>query len=170
MSRTSLQTLRGHLNLVLLVSLRRGPRSKQGLVEAVRTVTCDLLVPSPANVYVHIRQLTRDGWVAVAFEQTWDAAHGVHHYALTRRGDAYLDDQRQRWPALTRALEVISLTLTTQTGIPADHGATGQTAAPRTAFGGDDLAIVHGPAELAEAHPVISGRHLAKAAREPAQI
>ena len=87
--------LRGHLDLLLLATLRRtGPSHGYALIAAPE-----------GTIYPALHRLERDGAVASSWEA--DAPRRRRVYALTAAGETALAAKRTEWRAFVRGVQAI---------------------------------------------------------------
>jgi PadR family transcriptional regulator len=103
--------LRGHLDLLLLATLRRtGPAHGYALITALRTASDGVFDLPEGTVYPALHRLERDGLVASQWAA--EAPRRRRVYALTAAGEAALADKRQQWRGFVRAVELVQRPLT----------------------------------------------------------
>jgi DNA-binding PadR family transcriptional regulator len=101
------ETLKGHLDGMLLASLEAGPRHGYALMEALRTGSGGQLDLPTGTVYPALHRLERAGLV----EATWSAVGGRRRrvYQLAPAGHRALAAERGSWrefsATVTRLLE-----------------------------------------------------------------
>ena len=101
------ETLKGHLDGMLLASLEAGPRHGYAIMEALRTGSGGQLDLPTGTVYPALHRLERAGLV----EASWSAAGGRRRrvYQLTPAGRRALAAERGSWQefsaTVTRLLE-----------------------------------------------------------------
>lgn len=97
---------RGHLDLLLLATLRRlGEAHGYALVAAVRQASDGMFSPSEGTVYPALHRLERGG--ALVGRVDGDGARGRRVYRLTGAGEALLAERRLGWQALARAMDAV---------------------------------------------------------------
>jgi PadR family transcriptional regulator, regulatory protein PadR len=99
---------KGHLDLVLLGQLSRGPGHGYAVISALRERTDGLLDLTEGAVYPALHRLEDLGLLA----SEWEPAAGRNRrvYRLTPKGQLALAAQRRDWRALVAAVEsVLSL-------------------------------------------------------------
>jgi DNA-binding PadR family transcriptional regulator len=101
------ETLKGHLEGMLLASLEAGPRHGYAIMESIRAGSNGQLDLPTGTIYPALHRLERAGLV----EATWSEAGGRRRrsYQLTPAGVRALADQRGIWrefsATVTRLLE-----------------------------------------------------------------
>lgn len=101
------QTLKGHLDLLLLSVLVDGPLHGYRIIDSVRDRSDGVLDLAEGTVYPALHRLERSGWLA----SSWESVDGRRRriYRLTTQGAAELGHQRREWSrfigAVTRVTE-----------------------------------------------------------------
>jgi PadR family transcriptional regulator len=97
--------LKGHVDLLLLATLRRGPLHGYGIVEALRSTSAGAFDLAEGTVYPALYRLER----ASLLTSRWTKLGGRRRrvYSLTRRGRAELARERSDWQAFARAVEAV---------------------------------------------------------------
>lgn len=87
--------MKGHVDLLVLATLARGPRHGYGLVEELRDVSDGAFDLAEGTVYPALYRLEAAGLLS----STWSHASGRRRrvYRLTRRGRAKLARERREW-------------------------------------------------------------------------
>ena len=87
--------MKGHVDLLLLATLRRGPLHGYGLVEELREISDGAFDLAEGTVYPALYRLEAAGLLA----STWSTSSGRRRraYRLTRRGRAELTRERREW-------------------------------------------------------------------------
>jgi len=97
---------RGHLDLLLLATLRRlGEAHGYALVAAVRQASDGAFSPAEGTVYPALHRLERGGALVGRIEA--DGARGRRVYRLTGAGEVLLAERRRSWQALARAMDAV---------------------------------------------------------------
>jgi DNA-binding PadR family transcriptional regulator len=105
------ETLKGHLDGILLAVLEPGPRHGYAIMEALRVRSGGQVDLPTGTVYPALHRLERAGLV----EASWSAAGGRRRrvYQLTPAGRRTLDTERSTWrdfsAAVTTLLEPMPL-------------------------------------------------------------
>jgi PadR family transcriptional regulator, regulatory protein PadR len=98
------EVLKGHVDLLLLAALERGPAHGYAIVYAVRSRSDGAFDLAEGTVYPALYRLERRGLL----ESGWadgDGARRRRVYRLTRRGSAELARQRQTWGTYMQAMQ-----------------------------------------------------------------
>lgn len=98
-------TLKGHVDLLLLSVLNDGPAHGYGLVEALRELSEGAFDLPEGTVYPSLYRLEGRRLVA----SSWESVSGRRRrvYRLTRSGRAELERQRGDWREFTRAMDAV---------------------------------------------------------------
>lgn len=99
------EVLRGHLDLLLLATLQRGPRHGYAIVEAIRNASSGAFDLAEGTVYPALYRLESSGLLT----SSWTTAAGRRRrvYRLTRRGRTELDRERQEWKTFAGAVQAV---------------------------------------------------------------
>jgi PadR family transcriptional regulator PadR len=97
--------LKGHVDLLLLATLRQGPLHGYALVERLRDESQGAFDLAEGTVYPALYRLERAGLLA----SRWTTAEGRRRrvYRLTRRGRVKLARQTTEWNAFRHAVEAV---------------------------------------------------------------
>ena len=98
-----IELLQGTLDLIILQSLRWGPRHGYGLVQHIRAVSRGVLQVDAGSLYPALHRLERQKLVTASWE-TSDRKQRVRVYKLTKAGTARLVAQRSRWEQFSEAI------------------------------------------------------------------
>ena len=99
------ETLKGHLDGMLLASLEAGPRHGYAIMEALRAGSGGQFDLPTGTVYPALHRLERAGLVAA----TWAEAGGRRRrvYELTADGRRALDSERGTWREFSAAVTAL---------------------------------------------------------------
>jgi PadR family transcriptional regulator PadR len=99
------EVLKGHVDLLLLATLRGGPLHGYGVVEKLRGKSEGAFDLAEGTVYPALYRLEGAGLLA----STWTSAGGRRRrvYRLTRRGREELARERKEWRVFARAIEAV---------------------------------------------------------------
>jgi len=99
------ETLKGHLDGMLLAALEAGPRHGYAIMEALRAVSGGQFDLPTGTIYPALRRLERAGLVA----GTWSAAAGRRRrvYELTPAGRRTLEAERGTWREFSAAVTAL---------------------------------------------------------------
>jgi PadR family transcriptional regulator PadR len=99
------EVLKGHVDLLILATLRSGPLHGYGIVEQLRTQSEGAFELAEGTVYPALYRLERGGLLASRWTQPEGRRRRV--YRLTRRGRAELDRERKEWKSFASAVESV---------------------------------------------------------------
>jgi PadR family transcriptional regulator, regulatory protein PadR len=99
------EVLKGHVDLLLLATLRRGPLHGYGVVEKLRGTSEGAFDLAEGTVYPALYRLESAGLLA----SRWTSLSGRRRrvYRLTRRGREELARERKEWKQFARAIEAV---------------------------------------------------------------
>jgi PadR family transcriptional regulator len=99
------EVLRGHVDLLLLATLRSGPLHGYGIVEKLRDESEGTFELAEGTVYPALYRLERAGLLA----SRWTNAAGRRRrvYRVTRRGRSELARERGEWKSFAAAVEAV---------------------------------------------------------------
>jgi PadR family transcriptional regulator, regulatory protein PadR len=98
-----IELLQGTLDLIVLQTLRWGPRHGYGIAQMIRASSEEALQVDTGSLYPALHRLEKQGWI----EADWDVSENqqrVRVYRLTRTGKEQLASERSRWEQLSRAI------------------------------------------------------------------
>ena len=98
-----IELLQGTLDLIILQTLRWGPRHGYGLAQMIRTSSADVLQVHTGSLYPALHRLTRRGWIRAEWAIS-ENKQRVRVYCLTPKGRKQLDHERSQWEQLSRAI------------------------------------------------------------------
>jgi PadR family transcriptional regulator PadR len=100
------EALKGHLDLLLLAILERGPAHGYGLVEVLRDRSEGMFDLGEGTMYPALYRLERRGLVTSG----WQTVDGRRRrvYRLTRSGRGSLERRRAEWRAFSTAVEGVT--------------------------------------------------------------
>jgi PadR family transcriptional regulator, regulatory protein PadR len=99
--------LKGHVDLLLLSTLRRGPLHGYGVVEKLRGVSDGTFDLAEGTVYPALYRLEASGLLSSRW--TSDAGRRRRVYELTKRGRRELARERDDWKAFAHAVDLVLL-------------------------------------------------------------
>lgn len=99
------EVLKGHVDLLILATLRSGPLHGYGIVEKLRDESEGAFELAEGTVYPALYRLERGGLLASRWTQAERRRRRV--YRLTRRGRAELDRERKEWKSFANAVESV---------------------------------------------------------------
>ena len=99
------ESLRGHLDTVLLAGLREGPLHGYALARRVAARSGGVFELGEGALYAALHRLERAGLVSSRWER--EAGRKRRVYELTRAGAATLDERRREWAALAGGMQAM---------------------------------------------------------------
>ena len=102
-ARVRAETLKGHLDLLLLAVLEQGPRHGYAVIEELRQRSGEALDLPEGTIYPALHRLQRAGLL----ESSWDEGSGRRRrvYSLTSTGRRAVREKRKEWRAFARAVQ-----------------------------------------------------------------
>jgi PadR family transcriptional regulator len=99
------EVLKGHVDLLLLSTLRAGPLHGYGVVEKLRGLSDGAFDLAEGTVYPALYRLEAAGLLS----SKWTSAGGRRRrvYELTKRGRGELARERNEWKAFAHAVEAV---------------------------------------------------------------
>ncbi len=98
-----IELLQGTLDLIILQTLRWGPRHGYGIAQMIRAGSRDVLQVDTGSLYPALHRLERKRFIAADWE-TSENKQRVRVYRLTPAGRKQLAAERSRWEQLTEAI------------------------------------------------------------------
>src|SRR3954451_4726127 len=98
-----IELLQGTLDLIVLQTLRWGPRHGHGLVQLIRATSNGVLQVDAGSLYPALHRLEKQRFVKAGWE-TSDNKQRVRVYRLTPAGRRRLTAERSRWEQLNQAI------------------------------------------------------------------
>ena len=96
--------LQGTLTLLVLRSLdARGPLHGYALCGHIQRASADLLRVEEGSLYPALHRMEQEGWLTASWKLT-EKGRRARFYAITPRGRAQLDAERESWDRLTRGV------------------------------------------------------------------
>jgi transcriptional regulator len=100
---TRIEMLQGTLDLVILQTLRWGPRHGYGITQMIRAQSRDVLQVDTGSLYPALHRLEKKGWVSAEW-QVSENRQRVREYRLTARGRKQLAAERSKWERFCEAM------------------------------------------------------------------
>ena len=99
------ETLRGHLDALVLATLRGGPAHGYAVIEELKRRSEGAFDLAEGTVYPVLHRLEADGLLA----SSWSTVSGRRRrvYRLTSRGESALAKREAEWRAFSQAVEAV---------------------------------------------------------------
>jgi PadR family transcriptional regulator, regulatory protein PadR len=97
------ELLQGTLDMIILQTLRWGPRHGYGIAQMIRATSREALRVETGSLYPALQRLEKQGWISA----DWDVSENgqrVRVYRLTAAGRKQLQSERSRWEQLSSAI------------------------------------------------------------------
>lgn len=97
------ELLQGTLDMIILQTLRWGPRHGYGIAQMIRATSREALRVETGSLYPALHRLEKQGWISA----DWDVSENgqlVRVYRLTAAGRRQLQSERSRWEQLSSAI------------------------------------------------------------------
>ena len=97
------ELLQGTLDMIILQTLRWGPRHGYGIAQMIRATSQEALRAETGSLYPALQRLEKQRWISA----DWDVSENgqrVRVYRLTAAGRKQLRAERSRWEQLTGAI------------------------------------------------------------------
>jgi PadR family transcriptional regulator PadR len=98
-----IELLQGTLDLLVLQTLRFGPRHGYAISQAIRTDSGERLQVDTGSLYPALHRLERQGWIKAEWKQS-EKNQRTRVYRLTAAGKKHLVTERSKWEQLTDAM------------------------------------------------------------------
>ena len=98
--------LQGTLELLLLRTLRAGPRHGHEIAKHIKRRSEDLLQVETASLYPALHRLEAKGWISAEWALS-DKGKRARYYRLTARGRRQLESEQSKWQAFARAIGLV---------------------------------------------------------------
>jgi DNA-binding PadR family transcriptional regulator len=97
--------IRGHLDLLLLSILKRGPAHGYSLIRSLAASSKGAFEVPEGTTYPALHQLERLGLI----ESAWDTSEGRRRrlYSLTARGRTFLNERRAEWRRFSNSMNAV---------------------------------------------------------------
>jgi PadR family transcriptional regulator PadR len=98
-----IELIQGTLDMLILQSLRWGPRHGYGIAQAIRSGSSDLLQVETGSLYPALHRLAKQGWVKPEWKQS-ENNQRAKYYSLTAAGRKQLAAEQSRWNQMSAAI------------------------------------------------------------------
>lgn len=98
-----IELLQGTLDLIILQTLRWGPRHGYGIAQMIRATSREALRVETGSLYPALQRLEKQKWISA----DWDVSENgqrVRVYRLTAKGRKQLQSEVSRWEELSSAI------------------------------------------------------------------
>jgi PadR family transcriptional regulator PadR len=95
--------LQGTLDLLILTTLRREPQHGYGIAAQIQTISDDVLRVEEGSLYPALHRMEHAGWITAEWQVTANNRR-ARLYRITRAGQKRLDDEREKWDRLAKAV------------------------------------------------------------------
>lgn len=95
-----IELLQGTLDLIILQTLRWGPRHGYGISQLIRAGSKDVLQVDTGSLYPALHRLERQRYISAQW-QTSENKQRVRVYSLTDRGRKQLAAERSKWEKIS---------------------------------------------------------------------
>jgi len=100
------ELLHGTLDLLILRTLRPGPRHGHDIGKHIRRTSEDLLQVETGSLYPALHRLEAQGWISAEWALS-EKGKRARYYRLTAAGRRQLESEQSRWRAFARAIALI---------------------------------------------------------------
>src|SRR5437764_10465061 len=101
-----LELLQGTLDMIVLQTLRWGPRHGYGIAQMVKANSANALQVDTGSLYPALHRLERHKLIVAEWD-TSENGQRVRVYKLTAAGRRHLVNEKSRWEQLTNAIAAI---------------------------------------------------------------
>ncbi len=98
-----IELLQGTLDLIILQTLRWGPRHGYGISQLIRAGSKDVLQVDTGSLYPALHRLERQRYIRAEWQLS-ENKQRVRVYSLTDRGRKQLAAERSRWAQISEAI------------------------------------------------------------------
>ncbi|MEZ5409822.1 MAG: helix-turn-helix transcriptional regulator [Acidimicrobiales bacterium] len=99
------QSLKGHLDLLLLSVIATGPKHGYAVMEALRLASSEAFDLAEGTIYPALNRLERDGLLGSEWSEVQGRRRRTYH--LTASGRKALTEQRGAWEAFSAAINQV---------------------------------------------------------------
>jgi PadR family transcriptional regulator len=101
-----IELLQGTLDMIVLQTLRWGPRHGYGIAQMVKANSANALQVDTGSLYPALHRLERQKLIVAEWD-TSENGQRVRVYKLTAAGRRHLVSEKSRWEQLTNAIAAI---------------------------------------------------------------
>ena len=102
------ELLQGTLDMIILQTLRWGPRHGYGIAQMIRATSREALQVETGSLYPALHRLEKQGWISADWGVS-EKGHRLRVYRLTAAGRKQLQSERSRWEQLSGAIARIMI-------------------------------------------------------------
>jgi PadR family transcriptional regulator, regulatory protein PadR len=102
------ELLQGTLDMIILQTLRWGPRHGYGIAQMIRATSREALQVETGSLYPALHRLEKQRWISADWDVS-ENAQRVRVYRLTAAGRKQLQSERSRWEQLSSAIARIMI-------------------------------------------------------------
>ena len=102
--------LQGSLEILVLKVLRRGPNNGYAIATCIEQSSDDVLRVEEGSLYPALHRMTENGLLRAEW-RTSDAGRRARFYELTAKGRRRLEEEEERWRAVTAAVAKVLRTV-----------------------------------------------------------
>ena len=106
MADTSIDFLKGTLDLLILRTLSWGPTHGYGIARWIEECTDDTLQVEEGSLYPALHKLEQEGWITAEWRPT-ENNRRAKFYSLTRLGRRELEREKANWGRLSAAISMV---------------------------------------------------------------
>ena len=104
--KSRIELLQGTLDMIVLQTLRWGPRHGYGLVQMIRAQSANVLRVETGSLYPALHRLEAKGWIGASWELS-DKGKRARFYHLTASGRKQLASEQSKWQTFSRAMGLV---------------------------------------------------------------
>lgn len=97
-------TLKGHLDLILLATLEKEPLYGLRIIQEVQVQTEGYFTFKEGTLYPALHRLEKAGWIDTETQPSPIGGPPRKYYRLTESGRRALNDKRQEWQSFQQAM------------------------------------------------------------------
>src|SRR5882672_7753172 len=101
-----IELLQGTLDLIILQTLRWGPRHGYAITQAIASHSADILQVDTGSLYPALHRLERQRWIRAEWKLS-ERNQRARVYQLTAAGRKQLLAERSRWAQISAAIAMI---------------------------------------------------------------
>lgn len=102
-AKNRIELLQGTLDMLILQTLRWGPRHGYGIAQAIRAGSDEVLQVETGSLYPALHRIEKQGWIRSEWRNT-EFNQRAKYYQLTAAGRKQLSSEQERWNRLSAAI------------------------------------------------------------------